>query len=484
MKKVITYGTFDLFHEGHYKLLERARALGDYLIVGVTTEHFDEIRGKVNVIDPILERIDNVRQTGFADEIIIEDHEGQKIEDIQRYGVDTFTVGSDWVGTFDYLKVFCNVVYLDRTPDISSTQLRKNRFRIVKTGIIGTGRIAPRFVGEAKFVSGINIICAYNPEKESAQAFSRKCRIRCYTKDYETFLGKVDAVYIASPHETHYDYAKRALEHGVHVLCEKPMTFTEAETVELYQLAREKHCVLMEGIKAAYCPGFQQLVNVAKSGKIGEIRDVEACFSRIADTFAREMTDERYGGAFLEFGGYALLPVIKLLGTDFEDIRIDSIPAENGIDLYTKIQFRYKNGLGLAKAGVGVKSEGQLVVAGTKGYILAQSPWWLTRRFEIRYEDPSVIERFEPNFQGDGLRYEISEFVSKINNPDLCHFKLTPEECTAMARVTEAFMKQRRGQREKRGRAETAPKAASGAGPEIASEAVHEMTSVRQGAEV
>lgn len=211
-------------------------------------------------------------------------------------------------------------------------------------------------------------------------------------------------------------------------------------------MAREKHCVLMEGIKAAYCPGFQQLVNVAKSGKIGEIRDVEACFSRIADTFAREMTDERYGGAFLEFGGYALLPVIKLLGTDFEDIRIDSIPAENGIDLYTKIQFRYKNGLGLAKAGVGVKSEGQLVVAGTKGYILAQSPWWLTRRFEIRYEDPSVIERFEPNFQGDGLRYEISEFVSKINNPDLCHFKLTPEECTAMARVTEAFMKQRRGQ--------------------------------------
>ena len=401
----------------------------------------------------------------FADEIIIEDHEGQKIEDIQRYGVDTFTVGSDWVGTFDYLKVFCNVVYLDRTPDISSTQLRKNRFRIVKTGIIGTGRIAPRFVGEAKFVSGINIICAYNPEKESAQAFSRKCRIRCYTKDYETFLGKVDAVYIASPHETHYGYARRALEHGVHVLC-------------------EKHCVLMEGIKAAYCPGFQQLVNVAKSGKIGEIRDVEACFSRIADTFAREMTDERYGGAFLEFGGYALLPVIKLLGTDFEDIRIDSIPAENGIDLYTKIQFRYKNGLGLAKAGVGVKSEGQLVVAGTKGYILAQSPWWLTRRFEIRYEDPSVIERFEPNFQGDGLRYEISEFVSKINNPDLCHFKLTPEECTAMARVTEAFTAQRRGQRAKRGRAETAPKAASGAGPEIASEAAHEMTSVRQGAEV
>ena len=135
MKKVITYGTFDLFHEGHYKLLQRAKALGDYLIVGVTTEHFDEARGKVNVIDPIMERIENVKQTGFADEIIIEDHDGQKIEDIQKYGVDIFTLGSDWVGNYDYLRAFCEVVYLERTPDISSTMLRSREFQIVRTGI-------------------------------------------------------------------------------------------------------------------------------------------------------------------------------------------------------------------------------------------------------------------------------------------------------------------------------------------------------------
>jgi len=112
MIKVITYGTFDLFHQGHIKLLERAKALGDYLIVGVTTEHFDEARGKVNVIDSCLERVDNVRKTGLADEIIIEDHIDQKMEDIQKYGIDIFTVGSDWEGTFDYLKALCKVVYL------------------------------------------------------------------------------------------------------------------------------------------------------------------------------------------------------------------------------------------------------------------------------------------------------------------------------------------------------------------------------------
>ena len=92
MKKVITYGTYDLFHEGHYKLLKRAKELGDYLIVGVTTEHFDEARGKVNLVDPIMTRIENVRKTGFADEIIVEDHEGQKVEDIQKYGVDLLLV--------------------------------------------------------------------------------------------------------------------------------------------------------------------------------------------------------------------------------------------------------------------------------------------------------------------------------------------------------------------------------------------------------
>ena len=104
MKKVITYGSFDLFHEGHYNILKRAKELGDYLIVGVTTEHYDRSRGKLNLVDPIMTRIDNVRKTGFADEIIVEDHEGQKVEDIQKYGIDTFVLGTDWVGKFDYLK--------------------------------------------------------------------------------------------------------------------------------------------------------------------------------------------------------------------------------------------------------------------------------------------------------------------------------------------------------------------------------------------
>jgi glycerol-3-phosphate cytidylyltransferase len=138
MKKVITYGSFDLFHEGHYNLLKRAKELGDTLIVGVTTEQYDVYRGKMNVVDSLMRRIDNVRQTGFADEIIIEDHEGQKVEDIQKYGVNIFVLGSDWRGKYDYLKEYCEVVYLERTKDISSSQLRDERHGLVRLGIVGT----------------------------------------------------------------------------------------------------------------------------------------------------------------------------------------------------------------------------------------------------------------------------------------------------------------------------------------------------------
>ncbi len=447
MVKVITYGTFDLFHQGHINLLERAKQLGDYLIVGVTTEHFDEARGKINVVDSCLERVENVRKTGLADEIIIEDHDGQKIEDIQKYKIDIFTLGSDWEGSFDYLKAFCKVVYLERTPNISSTGLRSDRYQIVRLGIVGTGRIARRFMAEEKYVSGMNTICAYNPERESGEEFRERYNLELYCEDYDEFLQAVDAVYIASPNENHYDYARRAIVSGKHVLCENPLALTRQRAEELFTLAEERDVVVLEGIKTAYCPGFQQLINVARSGQIGEIRDIEACFTSLANHQMREMTDVEYGGAFLEYAVDTLLPILKLYGTDYRDIQIHSINREDGLDLYTKIDLIYDQGMATAKCGIGVKTEGQLVISGSQGYILAESPWWLTRKFKIRYEDPNRVETFEPKFQGDGLRYEMSEFVAQINKSNKNGYLLTRGEIIAMSEITEIFMKNRQRQR-------------------------------------
>lgn len=452
MKKVITYGTFDLFHQGHYNLLKRAKELGDYLIVGVTTEHFDEARGKVSVIDPIMERIENVRRTGFADEIIIEDHDGQKIEDIKKFGVDVFVLGSDWEGSFDYLSQFCEVVYLPRTPDISSTLIRKSKFKIVRVGIIGTGRIAPRFVSEAKYVSGIDVTRAYNPNKQSAQEFEKNSGIPVFQDNFDDFLEEVDAVFIASPNETHWEYANAALRAGKHVLSEKPLAFSKEKSEELYRLAQDSNLILMEGIRAAYCPGFQQMMNIAQSGKIGEIRDVEACFTRLANLDSREATDAEYGGSFLEFGSYTLLPIMKLLGMNYKDISFHTIWGDDGVDKYTKVEMVYDNALATSKNGVAVKAEGNLVIAGTKGYILAPSPWWLTKRFEVHYEDPNNVEIYEPTFQGDGYRYEISEFISKINGVEKNAYKLTAEEAIFMADITELYMQYKQQEKERRNR--------------------------------
>ena len=133
MIKVITYGTYDLLHYGHIKLLERAKSLGDYLIVGVTADDFDKTRGKINVQQSLMERVEAVRSTGIADEIIIEEYEGQKIDDIQKYDIDIFTVGSDWRGYFDYLNEYCKVVYLPRTEGISTTQIKAE---LKKQGIL------------------------------------------------------------------------------------------------------------------------------------------------------------------------------------------------------------------------------------------------------------------------------------------------------------------------------------------------------------
>ena len=442
MRKVITYGSFDLFHEGHYRLLKRAKALGDYLIVGVTTDHYDEERGKLNVVNSLMERIDNVKKTGFADKIIIEDHVGQKVEDIQKYQVDVFTVGSDWTGKFDYLSEYCEVVYLERTKGISSTMRRSQDFELVKLGIIGTGRIAGRFVKESVFVSGINVEGVYNPHEKSAERFQSEYELGFHVSVLDDLWPQINAVYIASPHETHYTYAKKALEHGCNVLCEKPMALKKQEAVELFALAQEKGCILMEAIKTAYSPGFVRLLSMAKSGIIGRIYDVESCFTRLTPSNLRELTDKTYGGSFTEFGSYTLLPIIKILGGNCDDVRFESFLTDNGLDIYTKAYFRYPNALATAKTGLKVKSEGELIISGTQGYIKVKAPWWKTTSFEVCREDISENEQVYTKFAGDGLRYEIRDFVAAINHyHEEGTFKLTRNESIALADFIERFLR-------------------------------------------
>lgn len=316
----------------------------------------------------------------------------------------------------------------------------------IKIGVVGNGGISGEHLGAYAKNPDVEIwaLCDINEERLNRRGDQFNVDPSRRFTDVNEMLKacpEIDAVSVCTWNSAHAPCTIAALNAGKHVLCEKPMAFTVQESEELYDLAEKQGVVLLEGIRTAYLPGFQQLLNVAHSGVIGKIVDVEAAFTRLADPKSREMNDAMYGGAFLEFGSYTLLPIFKLLGLSFNDIRIDSIIDEKtGIDRYTKVRLKYDHAMATSKTGAGVKSEGQLVVSGTKGYILAQSPWWLTSSFDVRYEDAGKVDHYESSFKGDGYRYEINEFITKINGTGGITYKLTPEESIAMAEVVEKFM--------------------------------------------
>lgn len=439
MKKVITYGTYDLLHQGHINLLRRAKELGDYLIVGVTNDSFDRDRGKLNVRNNVLERVEAVKATGYADQIIIEDYVGQKIDDIQKYDVDIFAIGSDWEGKFDYLKEFCEVVYLPRTEGISSTMLRNESQEVIKVGIVGCGRVSVRFPSEADVVNGVKVCAAYDINSEAAKSFESQFNndVVAYD-DLESFYETVDAVYVATPHLAHYPCIKEALMRKKHVLCETPMVLNGDYAKELYKLALQQGVILMEANKTAHCPAFNHLMVLIKSGLIGEVVDIEASLSQLLDKNGREFDPIQAGGALYEEGSYPLLPIVKLLGINYLDLNLYS-KIENGVDIYTKGVLRYPKAICSFKVGLGVKTEGNLVISGTKGYAYVPAPWWKTDYFELRYEDQNQNKKYFYKWDGYGLRYEIQEFISCILNKRFSSARLRRRESICMAEIMQQF---------------------------------------------
>ena len=280
MVKVITYGTYDLFHYGHQRLLERAKALGDYLIVGVTADDFDKARGKINVEQSLMERVEAVKKTGLADEVIVEEYEGQKIDDIQRFNVDIFAIGSDWVGKFDYLNEYCKVVYLDRTQGVSSTELRAER-NLVRLGLVGKYVAIRKYATESTYVNGLKVTSAFVDDKK--RFHSDFPEINYIANNYEDLLENVDAIYLVTHPSLHYDHIKQAILKKKHVLCESPLALTEEQYDEISRLAKQQGVILMDAIKTAYSMAYNRLILLLKGGKIGRIVSVDSICTSLLD---------------------------------------------------------------------------------------------------------------------------------------------------------------------------------------------------------
>lgn len=440
MKKVITYGTYDLLHYGHIRLLERAKALGDYLIVGVTTDDFDKNRGKINVKQSFMERMEAIRATGLADEIIAEEYEGQKIDDIQRYDVDIFTVGSDWSGKFDYLNEYCQVIYLERTEGVSSSQIRAEKTPL-RLGLVGEPSLLGKYHAESLSVNGLDVV-GVNTDAHLLTSATLE-NIPPQIDSYDKLLSIADAVYIASHPNQHFEQIEQALHSNKHVLCEAPIATTRDDCQYLFELAAQKGLILMEAIKTAYSTAYNRLLLLVKSGRIGEIVSVDATCTSLMDL--TDLTPDAIPttqNSLCAWGPTALLPIFQILGNNYNTLHFTSHFADEAktFDLFTKMDFHYPGAVATAKVGKGVKSEGELIISGTQGYIYVPAPWWKTDYFEIRYENPANNQRHFYQLDGEGIRYELVAFLRSIENQKNTSY-ISQKTSEAIANVVEKFNK-------------------------------------------
>jgi predicted dehydrogenase len=307
-------------------------------------------------------------------------------------------------------------------------------------GIIGCGRVAMRFPAEAIVVSGVKVVAAYDMNPQAAMSLVKLVGDAKACDNLQDLYQAVDAVYIATPHLTHYDYIKKSIDAGKHVLCETPLVLNAEQANEVYDLAKKRGVFLMEANKTAHCPAFNHLMVMIKSGVIGEVVDVEASLSKLwdDDLSLREFDPQQAGGSMYELGSYPLLPILKLCGLDYQEVHLYSRMKE-GVDMYTKGVLRFQKAVCSFKVGLGVKTEGNLIVSGTKGYAYVPAPWWKTDYFELRYEDQNQNKKFFYKWDGAGLRYEIQEFVSCIVNCRQNTARLSRRESIAMAEIMQQF---------------------------------------------
>ena len=439
MVKVITHGTYDLFHYGHRRLLERAKALGDYLIVGVTADDFDKARGKINVQQSLMERMEAVRATGLADEIIVEEYEGQKIDDVLRFGIDIFAIGSDWQGKFDYLSEYCKVVYLERTAGVSSSELRAEK-RALRLGMVGEANFLCKFERESHYVNGIEISGLYTSDLELVSKDINLSRLPFVTNDYDELLQNSDAVYLLSHPSLHYEQIKVALSQGKHVLCESPLSLNVAQRQELSAFARERNLVLMDAIRTAYSMAYYRLILLVKSGVIGDVVSIDSSCTSLRDTDVIGEELNNVWNSICTWGPCALLPIFQILGTDYTSKQITSRIKDESVnyDTFSKIAFVYPHAVASIKVGKGVKTEGELVISGTKGYIYVPAPWWKTEYFEIRREDPTQNKRYFYQLDGEGIRYELVSFLKAIQGQRSSTY-INEDVSRAIVRVVEDF---------------------------------------------
>ena len=428
MRKVITYGTFDMFHEGHYNILKRAKEYGDYLIVAVTGEDYDIGRGKLSVRDSLFTRIENVKKSGFADQVIVEEYLGQKIYDIIKYGVDVFVIGDDWRGKFDLISDYCELVYLPRTEGISSTQIREKTFAKYRIGIVADRCDDNKLVSEARRVSGFAVTSVFAENRNTAEDFQEAYELEESYAKWENFIDNVDIVFVRTALKDRYRFVKMALSAGKHVITDDPCCIERAKEEELLALAKKNNVILMHNLKVLHTRVFIQLLWMVKSGLIGDVIRIDCAASK---------TDKGIKQLFYDLTTSALATVFNIMGTGYSGIDKRIIKEEDSIE-YMSMTVKYPETEVIINIGNSIRMMNKMEIVGTKGTIWLGDNWWRADRFELSSVDGDK-KVFNVNYEGNGFKFIIKDLATMIDDGRLEYRLMNKDIDLAVAEVLEGI---------------------------------------------
>ena len=310
----------------------------------------------------------------------------------------------------------------------------------VRIGIIGPGTITPRFINGARMVKDCEVYAVGSRDRARAREFAVEYEIP-YHGTYEDLIAdeNVDAIYLATPNHTHYEIAKKCLENGKHVLCEKPMFETAAQTEELFKLAYSKKVILMEAMKALFLPLTAKIKRIIESGEIGEVRYMDGKFAYQSNVKQDHWAyDPNNGGGMRDVGVYPLGYFNYLANSPIKDIKCISRFAENGADEFTHALVEYKNGIiSSSFGGLALLTETKAMIYGTKGHIEIYNFWKASEARLVKGDYHSTI-RAEMD---SDFKYETEHFVKCIING----YKESPviglRECLDLIKVYDARKK-------------------------------------------
>ena len=431
MRKIITYGTFDLFHKGHYNILKRAKEHGDYLIVGVTGETYDIGRGKLNVHDTLATRIENVKATGFADEIIVEEYLGQKIGDLIKYDIDAFVIGDDWKGKFDHLSRYCEMIYLERTKGISSSKIRQDHFNQYTIGIVADVDDDNDIIKESELVNGFEVKNVFCEDENVLDKFQEKYHVENVSSSYEEMLDSSDIIYVRCRIGKRFDYILKAIESKKHVIYDPPATFDSSEFKGLVELAKENNVILMENIKMVYIYVFNQLLWMCQGGLLGDILSFNCSVSK---------NNANRSNLFYELSTSSLLTMLKVMGPDFKSADFQVIKNEDNIE-FASMHFIYPKGMATINVGDSIRVENQLEIIGTEGTIRMKEDWWRGKNFELHKPNSKDRQIYNTNFEGNGFKYLLKAMLTMLNNNKIKSMGVFEDESIKIVEILEQVSK-------------------------------------------